>query len=142
MLQASNRVTINRPRADVFAYLADGANQLTWRSGVVDIALEKGDGIGAVYRQGVKGPFGRRVAADYEITEWEPPAVIGFRAIAGPVRPEGRYELAEADGSTTVTMSLRCAPSGLARLMSPMVNRSMQSEVEALANLKRVLESG
>jgi uncharacterized membrane protein len=141
MLEAENSITINRSRAEVFAYLADGANQVNWRPAVLDIALEKGDGVGAVYRQGVKGPFGRRVAADYEITEWQPPSVIGFRAIAGPVRPEGRYELGDADGATTVTMSLRCAPSGFAKLMGPMVSRSMQSEVETLGNLKRVLES-
>jgi uncharacterized protein YndB with AHSA1/START domain len=143
MLEATNSVTINRPREDVFAYLADGTNDLQWRPGVLDIARVKGDGggVGAIYRQGVKGPFGRRVAADYEIVDWEPPELIGFRTVAGPVRPKGRYELIEADGGTKLTMSLRCAPSGLARLMAPGIRRSMESEVAALANLKRVLES-
>jgi hypothetical protein len=38
-------------------------------------------------------------------------------------------------------MSLRCSPSGLARLGTPGIRRSLQSEVDALANLKRVLEA-
>jgi hypothetical protein len=38
-------------------------------------------------------------------------------------------------------MSLRCEPTGFARLMAPMVRRSMQSEVGALDELRRVLES-
>lgn len=59
---------IARPPAEVFAFLADGTNNKQWRSGVLDIALKSGRGRGAVYEQGVKGPFGRRVAADYEIT--------------------------------------------------------------------------
>lgn len=141
MLEATNSVTINRSREDVFAYLADGTNDLEWRPGVIDISRVKGDGIGAVYRQGVKGPFGRRVAADYAIVDWEPPELIGFRAIAGPVRPVGSYELIDAAGATKVTMSLRCSPSGLARLLTSGVRRSMQSEVDALSNLKRILES-
>jgi uncharacterized protein YndB with AHSA1/START domain len=143
MLEATNSVTINRPREEVFAYLADGKNDLEWRPGVLDIARAKGDGdgIGTVYRQGVKGPFGRRVAADYKIVDWEPPELIGFHTIAGPVRPKGSYELIEADGGTKVTMSLRCSPSGLARVLTPGIRRSLQSEVDALANLKRFLEA-
>lgn len=143
MIEATRTVTIGRSRDEVFAFLSDGVNDLRWRPAVLDVARERGEGAGAVYRQGVKGPFGRRVAADYEVTEWSPPSLIGFRAIAGPVRPEGRYELADGDdGATVVTMSLRCAPTGPARLMAPMVKRSMQSEVGALENLKRVLEEG
>jgi uncharacterized protein YndB with AHSA1/START domain len=143
MLETTNSVTINRPREDVFAYLADGTNDLEWRPGVLDIARVKGDGsgVGAIYRQGVKGPFGRRVAADYEVVDWEPPERIGFRTVAGPVRPKGSYELIEAEGATKLTMTLRCSPSGLARLMKAGIRRSMESEVAALANLKRVLES-
>jgi hypothetical protein len=141
VVEASNTVVIGRSRDEVFAFLADGTNDPRWRSGVLDIRRERGEGLGAVYRQGVKGPFGRRVAADYEVTDWSPPSLIAFRAIAGPVRPEGRYELADEEGGgTAVTMSLRCEPSGLARLMAPMVRRSMESEVGALEKLKRALE--
>src|SRR6185369_11889961 len=98
MPSATNTITIKRPIEDVFAYVADGTNGPSWRSGIVDIAHASGEGRGAVYRQGVKGPGGRRIAADYEITTYEPPRQLAFRAIAGPVRPTGEYRLAEADG--------------------------------------------
>jgi uncharacterized membrane protein len=140
-LEAENSVVIARPRSEVFSFLADGTNDKKWRAGVIDIERVSGEGAGVVYRQGVSGPFGRRVAADYEITEWSPDQAIGFRAIAGPVRPEGRYELSDDNGATRVRMSLRCEPTGFARLMAPMVRRSMQSEVGALDELRRVLES-
>jgi hypothetical protein len=71
---------------------------IRWRAGVLDIEHESGSGVGARYRQGVKGPGGRRVAADIEITEYEPERLIGFRATTGPVRPHGRYTLG-ADGA-------------------------------------------
>ena len=45
--------------------------------------------VGATYRQGAKGPFGRRIAADYEVTECETRSRLAFRVIPGPARPEG-----------------------------------------------------
>jgi len=69
MPQASYAVTINRPVADVFAYVANGENCKEWRPGVLDIIRAGGemiDGVGTRYLQGVKGPMGRRISADYE----------------------------------------------------------------------------
>jgi hypothetical protein len=40
-----------------------------------------------------------------------------------------------------VTFALRCAPSGLAKLMSPMVARTMRSEVAQLERLRDVRET-
>jgi uncharacterized protein YndB with AHSA1/START domain len=68
MPSASRTVTISRPPAEVFALVADGTTAPRWRPGVTDVALVSGSGLGARYRQGVKGPGGRRVAADYEVT--------------------------------------------------------------------------
>jgi uncharacterized protein YndB with AHSA1/START domain len=141
MPEATGTVDIRRPPAEVFAFLADGENNLRWRSGVLDIRRRSGEGRGEVYEQGVKGPFGRRVAADYEVTAYEPDRRLDFRAVAGPVRPEGGYDLTPLDsGGTRVTFSLRCKPTGLAKLMSPMVARTMRSEVGQLDRLRAVLE--
>jgi uncharacterized protein YndB with AHSA1/START domain len=141
MPEATNTIEISRPPATVFEFLADGTNNRRWRSGVVDINHRSGQGQGAVYEQGVKGPFGRRVPADYEVTEYEPDRRLGFRAIAGPVRPEGSFELEPSERGTRVTFTLRCTPSGMAKLMTPMVAKTMRSEVAQLDNLRTVLES-
>jgi hypothetical protein len=53
---ASHSVTINRSVSEVFA--ADGENAPRWGSGVLDIQRVSGRGVGAVYRQGVRGPPG------------------------------------------------------------------------------------
>ena len=140
MPEAQGTVEIERSPAEVFAFLSEGENDRRWRSGVLDIRRKSGYGRGAIYEQGVKGPFGRRVPADYEITSYEPDRRIGFRAIAGPVRPEGSYELTPADGGTRVTFALRAEPRGLAKLMSPMVAKTMRSEVAQLDRLRAVLE--
>ena len=128
-------VVIDRPIDEVFAFLADGENDPRWRSGVLDIERVEGEGVGTRYRQGVKGPMGRRIAADYQVTEFAPPRVLAFRATAGPVRPEGRYELEPAGAGTRVRFALACTPTGLSRLMTPMVARTMRAEVQAIGRL-------
>jgi carbon monoxide dehydrogenase subunit G len=143
MPSATNTVTIDRPAGEVFAFLADGENEQKWRPGVREMRRE-GDtsGVGAIYRQKLAGPMGRTVPGDVEITGFEPDRRITFRVIAGPVRPEGRYDVEAAEGgSTRVTFSLEVTLTGLKKTMNSMVQKSMDGEVGALANLKRVLES-
>ena len=141
MPSASHSVTINRPASEVFAFVADGENAPRWRTGVLDIQRVSGQGVGAVYRQGVRGPGGRRIAADYEITSYQPDTLIAFRTIAGPVRTTGESRLEEVGGATTLRMSLRADLAGVKRLlMSGMVQKTMNAEVAAIDNLKRIME--
>jgi hypothetical protein len=95
-----------------------------------------------VYRQGVRGPGGRSIAADYQVTAYQPATLLAFRTIAGPVRAKGEFRLQEAAGATTLTMSLGADLAGVKRLfMSRMVQKTMDAEVAAIDNLKRLLES-
>ena len=66
MPSAENSIVINKPVAEVFAFVADHENDPKWRPGVNDIKHASGEGVGTVYRQGMKGPFGRRIPA-YQI---------------------------------------------------------------------------
>jgi uncharacterized membrane protein len=138
---AENSVVINKPRSEVFAFVANHENDLTWRPGVADIKRASGEGQGEVYTQGMKGPMGRRIDADFEVTAYQPDTLLAFRTLAGPVRPEGGYRFEDAEGGTRVTFSLNANLSGMQKLMSPMVSKSMRGEVAALDNLKRLLES-
>jgi len=143
MPHATYTTMIARPVDQVFAFLTDGENCTQWRPGVLDIRRESGDGVGTRYAQGVKGPMGRRVAADYVVTVFEPGRRLEFETVAGPVRPHGRYDLEATDGGTTVTFSLDAEIGGLrGLLMGSQVQRTMDAEVRNLDNLKRVLEGG
>lgn len=141
MPEASNTITIARPVGEVFAFLADAENDKEWRGGVIEIARTGGEGIGATYRQVVSGPGRRRVDADVEITDFVPDRRIAFRTTKGPVRPTGSYDLRTHGDGTELTFRLAANLSGLKKLMSPMVSRTMNSEVAAVVNLKRILES-
>jgi len=141
MPSAKRTITIKRPAADVFAYVANGLNGPTWRPGVLDIALVSGDGVGAIYSQGVRGPMGRRIAADYEVTAFEPNRRLEFKAIAGPVRPTGGYLLEETADGTAVTFWLDEPLAGWKRFVfGRPVQQTMNAEMAALDRLKAVLE--
>ena len=142
MPEARHQVTIRRPPGEVFAFMADGLNGPKWRSGVLDIAHVSGSGVGATYKQGVKGPGGRRVDADYRVTAYEPNSRLAFEAIAGPVRPTGEYVLEELDGGTRLTFALQAELGGIKKLlMGGAVQKTMDSEVQATERLKSLLES-
>ena len=141
MPAAENSIVINRPRSEVFAFVANHENDVKWRPGVLDIARASGEGQGAVYRQGVKGPMGKRIPADFEVTAYQEGSHLAFRTLGGPVQPEGSYRFEDANDGTRVTFSLSANLRGPQKLMSPMVAKSMRSQVDALASLKRVLEA-
>ena len=143
MPQAQHTVTINRPVEAVFAFVADGEKCPQWRPGVLDIKRVSGDGgVGTTYEQGVKGPMGRRIAADYEITKSEPNQLIEFQTLTGPARPHGRYDFESVDGGTRLSFALDATLSGISRLlMGSMVQKTMESEVATLDKLKQVLET-
>lgn len=142
MPAARHQVTIGRPTSEVFRFIADGLNGPKWRSGILDIAHVAGSGVGATYKQGVKGPGGRRIDADYRITTYVPNARLAFEAIAGPVRPTGEYLLEEADGGTRLTFALEAELGGIKKLlMGGAVQKTMDAEVEATERLKSILES-
>jgi uncharacterized protein YndB with AHSA1/START domain len=140
MPSASSEIVIARPREDVFAFLADPENDPQWRKGVLDLKRVSGSGIGARYAQGVKGPGGRRIPADIEITELRQGELIAFQTLTGPVRPRGRYVLTAVDDGTRVHFELKAEVKGLKRLIGPMVQKTMNNEVGQLEQLKRTVE--
>jgi uncharacterized membrane protein len=142
MSSVQHSVSIGRPVSEVFAFVADGENARRWRPGVLDVSHQSGEGLGAIYRQGVKGPGGRRIAADYEVTAFEPDRRIAFRAIAGPVRPTGEYRFAAEGDGAMVSLALDATLTGWKRLlMGRAVQRTMDSEVRNLDTLKSILEA-
>ena len=142
MAHAEESITIHRPVNAVFDFVLDGTNSPLWRPGIVDIQRVPGkpSGLGAVYKQGLKGPGGRRIEGDYEIVECQPNELIKFQVISGPARPTGTYRFETVGDATRVTFMLHYEPKGLARLMDPMITRTMRSEVATLSNLKAYLE--
>ncbi len=142
MAHAEGSVTIDRPVTTVFNFIADGSNNPLWRSFVTDIQRvpDKPQGLGAVFKQGLKGPGGR-IDGDYEIVEYQPNKLIKFQVIAGPAKPTGTYTFESLGDSTRLTFTLHFEPKGLVRLKDPMIASSMKSKIAMPFDLKAYLES-
>jgi uncharacterized protein YndB with AHSA1/START domain len=138
---AERTIAIRRPVDQVFRFLADGRTATQWRSSVIDVSKASGDGVGAVYRQVVRGPGGRPVDADYEITALEPERRIAFRTIAGPVRPVGEFAFEAMGEATILTFVLHAPLSWWQRpLLGGLVHATMDAEMRALDELQELLE--
>ncbi len=142
MPAAQHSVVIARPAEEVFAFFTDPANDVRWRSHVKEIAAEGPLAVGSRVHQVIKGPGGRGIPADIEVTGYEPATRYAFRVVAGPVRPIGEFRLvAQDEHTTTVSLSLSADLTGMKKvLMSRTVQRSMDSEVQALDRAKALLE--
>ena len=143
MPYAEHTVTVNRPARVVFGYLADGMNNRDWRNGVLVIKRTNSiDGVGATYHQITStGPGGWHLDESYRVTVFDPPRRLEFLVTAGPARPTGVMELTEnSDQSTRVQFSLDLKSVGPLRFLGPYITRRLQREVDALDNLKAILE--
>ena len=143
MPHAERTTTINRPPDEVFRFFTTPSNDPTWRNGVKEISAEGPIAVGTKVHQVVAGPGGRSIAADIQVTAYDPPTRYGFKAIAGPARPVGEYRFAPSGEGTQVTFSLDADLGGLKGLfMSKPVQSTMNGEMAALDQAKAKLEGG
>lgn len=141
MLSYKSEVSIERPPEIVFRYLIDPGLQTLW-SGVPMRQLTTGD-VGPGSRMEVTfatGPLKARIGL--ELSRVEPGRLLAFESFSGPIRWDGAYFLASADGGATlVSQEGRLAFSGAWRLIEPVVGAEIsRGEVKELEKLKTVVE--
>ncbi len=98
--------------------------------------------VGATFMQDVQF-LGRRVRSTYEVTEYVPNEVFGFRTTSGPIPIEGAYTYEKlAESSTRVIMRAEAKVGGFFKLAEPLVSRTAQRQWEAnFLTVKDILEN-
>jgi uncharacterized protein YndB with AHSA1/START domain len=145
-MEIASEITIAKPRADVFAYIAR-AEELPryvtdFESVEQDSAGEPGVGTSYSYKmaRGAQGTFAW--------TTFDPPARLAWRGPAvkaglGSMQPAGRWEMAPAGDGTRVKLVMAPTPGGLFKLLAPFMAAGMRKGNEqALERLKHQLEGG
>lgn len=141
MPSAERTITINAPLEKVFAFFTTPENDKQWREELVEVTPEGPMGLNTIIRQTVSAPVIGEVAADTQITAWDPPNGYAFKVIAGPVRPEGTISFGETDGGTSVTFKLAVDIRGPQKFVfSKPTQASMNATVAALDKVKAILE--
>jgi uncharacterized protein YndB with AHSA1/START domain len=136
-------VVINRPIAEVFAYVTDLNTHTQWQAGIVEAAqTSKGPtGVGSTYRY-VMQLAGQRLDTAGEVTEYEPNRKYSFKATSGPIPLQGGFTFEATAGGTQVRMSAEGEPGGFFKLATPLLNSMTRRQLEtSLSNLKDILEA-
>lgn len=142
MPNATRTITIDRPPDQVFAFFSNHANDRVWRPAVQDIDPVDGGAVGTRIHQVVKGPGGRGIAADIQVTANEPPHRYAFQVVAGPVRPRGELRFTPSGSGTDVQFSLAADVGGWKRLvLGGAVQKSMDAEMAGLDRAKAAIEA-
>jgi uncharacterized membrane protein len=144
MADVSQSIEINRPAADVFAYLDDLTHQADWQESARAVRVEGG----APTRVGTRVIETRRVpggvqTVTYEVTEHQPGRGYAFEGQGGPVRISARITVNPHDADRcTVEAEFSFAAGGMGRFILPLVRREAQHQLPAdLGRLKALLES-
>ncbi|MBC3841663.1 hypothetical protein GXW82_19725 [Streptacidiphilus sp. 4-A2] len=144
-VHAEHTVTVGRPIAEVFAFLADGGNNPRWRPEVSDVRLISGPGTaaaaGACYAQTMTGPGGRTIPGDYRLTVCEAPHRLEFEVIAGP-GPDRLVRAARArPGGDRGHFRPRSGPAAALLPLAGTVRKLAQAEVGNLDNLQTAIDN-
>jgi uncharacterized protein YndB with AHSA1/START domain len=144
-MQIESEITVARPRAEVFDYIAHGerlpeyVTDFAWVRQQSDGEPELGTSYSYKMARGAEGTF--------EWTEFQPDSRLAWHgppAKAGPgsMEPAGWWELTDAGQDTRVKLVMAPKPGGLFKLMAPLMSRGMsKGNDKALALLKSHLES-
>ena len=141
-MKFTNTVTINRPPAEVFAFLAHFENVPLWNYAISDTQKITGGpvGVGSRYRQTRTLPT--QSEETFEVTEVEPDRKLSIQGALGPFHGEVTYLLQPAGNGTALTNTMNLQPSGALRLIAPLAASRVKSAVAAnLDTLKQILET-
>ena len=139
--------TINRPRSEVFEFLAHAERLPEYIEDFETVVHEEpGEPArGHVYsyrmrRGGVEGTFEWKEFEPHDKLAWSGPAA---KSGPGSMRPTGYWELSDEGAGTHVKLVMEPEPGGLFKLMAPLMKPGMtRGNARALANLKDKLENG
>jgi carbon monoxide dehydrogenase subunit G len=142
-MKVERNISIARPPAEVFGYIADVRNDPSWHTDVLEVSSSTDAvGMGTVFNVKVKPSMGVSEGT-MTVSRLEPGKLIEFKGKMGKMTPTVT-NICESDGQgTRVTRRVELEPPGPMRVMSPLIKRMIgKSNDGFLANLKRLLEKG
>jgi carbon monoxide dehydrogenase subunit G len=137
-------VEIARPPDEVFAFVADARNRPLWDESVDSEELTSPEpiGVGSTVRTGLRS-MGRDYVLTWEIVEHDPPSRQTIESRSGPFATTLAYRLSPQGQGTLVEFSITGRPTGMLRLLQPLIARTTQRNLDrGFPRLKRLLETG
>jgi hypothetical protein len=144
MFTARVGILIHRPLDEVFAFVEDARNRPQWDESVESEELTSPPpiGVGTTVRTRLRSR-GRAYEYTWEVVRHEPPTRMTIESTTGPFPTTLAYRLEGRDDETWVDFSVTGAPTGVMRLLEPLIARGVQANLDrGFARLKGLLEAG
>ena len=141
-MKVERTISIARPSAEVFSYIADVRNDPSWHTDVLEVRSSTDVvGPGTVFSVKVKPSMGVSEGT-MTVTRFEPGKLIEYQGRMGKMAPVVTSICEPEANGTRVTRRVELEPPGLTRLMAPLIKPMIAKGNDGfLANLKRLLES-
>jgi uncharacterized membrane protein len=142
-VDVSSEITIERPPGVVSAYVCDPANAAIWHGHIKSAEWKSEPLVRVGSRVAFVAEFlGKRLDYTYELVEFEPGEKLVMRSVEGPFPMETSYIFeATRDGHTKVTLRNHGKPTGVSKMVTPMIATAMRAANDKdLAKLKTILE--
>jgi hypothetical protein len=138
----STSIEVDRPSAELFAYVTDPSQFVEWQDGVVSGRVN-GDGPHAVGDRCItirRIGFAKRPVTS-TVTHVDAPHTWGLQGIDGPMRAEVNVTVEALDGDrrSKLTIEIDFSGHGIDKVLVPLVVRP-QARKEMPANLRRLKE--
>ncbi|CAG7632301.1 SRPBCC family protein [Rhodococcus opacus] len=146
MAPITTRIDVDRPPAQVFAYVTDPTRFVEWQTGVVGGHMD-GDGtpqVGEKCRTTRRIGFAER-SVTAELTHIDPPRTWGVHGVDGPIRAVVDVTVDPLDSAhrSQVTIAVDFEGHGIGKLLVPLAVRpqARKEMPRNLATLKQRLEA-
>ena len=142
MIQFEFSLDIDRPPAEVFAYITDAERLPEWQSSAVEAHWQGEKARGTRIKE-VRKFLGRRMDSELEVTEYEPDRRFALKVLSGPVPFTVSQVLEARDGGTRLTFVGEGEPGGFFKLAEPIVGRVAERQFRSdFETMKDLLEAG
>ena len=142
MFRIGDSVVIQRPPADVFAFVSDLRNFPLWRANLATSTVVSDDftGVGATCEEEIPvGP--RRIPGKCRITRFSVDRSLTFRASSPGLQYDGLVTVVAQGDGTLFALSGDITVTGPLRILQPLLRRRLQAGVRAeVAAIKAHLE--
>jgi uncharacterized protein YndB with AHSA1/START domain len=141
MISMEHVVVINRPVEDVFAFVADQANEPRWHKDVLEAHPQRPVELGASVTWLVR--FMGKNTYVVEVTAFEPLRRIELTTTQGPLKPTLTHTFEPTNGATRYQRRVQIPLHGMFRLVGPIMTATgaaHRRNARWAENLKHLLE--
>ncbi len=143
MIQVENSVVINKPVAEVYAFVTNGENSAKWQGGVESVVSEgPSNKVGSQFTETRKF-LGQEMKTIMEITEVVENEKWSAKVVKGPVPYQVTVKFEAEGGGTKMTIRIEGEPTGFFKMAEGMVSSQLEKSLaEDSQRVKALLEGG